>query len=91
MSSELTMKYRAELTRLDGELAHYERLWTEVPSFAWFALVAPIAGFIWGFAAAVLALVISVALVGMRAYLIAMRKSEVRWNRARLLEDLERA
>lgn len=91
MSSEMYLKYRAELTRLDGELAHYERLWRQVPSFAWVALLAPVAGAFWGFATGVLALVISAALVGMRAYLIAMRKSEVRWNRARLLQDLEAA
>ena len=89
MSREMYAKYRAELARLDGELAHYERLWTRVPYFAWVALLAPVVGLIWGFAAAVLEVVISFALVGVRAYLIAMRKNEIRWNRARLVRDLE--
>lgn len=89
MNSELSKKYRAELTRLDGELAHYERLWTQVPQFAWAALLAPVAGIAWGFSAALLELFIVAALVGVRAYLIAMRKNEVVWNRASLVRDLE--
>jgi hypothetical protein len=89
VNSELHNKYRAELTRLDAELAHYERLWTQVPQFAWPALLAPIAGLVWGFSAALLALFITAALVGVRAYLIAMRRNEVTWNRTSLLRDLE--
>jgi hypothetical protein len=77
------------VARLDGELAHYERLWTQLPQLAWVALLAPLVGFVWGFAAALLEIVLSAALVGVRAYLIAMRKSEISWNRARLVSDLE--
>jgi hypothetical protein len=89
MTSEMDRKYRTEVARLDGELAHYDRLWTQVPQFAWVALLAPVVGFMWGFAAALLEIVLSAALVGVRAYLIAMRKSEISWNRARLVSDLE--
>lgn len=88
MSPELSMKYRAELERLDAEYAHYEQQWSKVPRFAWVALSGPSAGLLFGWAAAVVALLVSAALVGTRAYLIAMRKSEIRWNRERLLDDL---
>jgi hypothetical protein len=89
MSSELHDKYRAELARLDGELAHYERLWSRVPRFGWVAVLAPIAGLVWGIAAALLTLLVTAVLVGVRAYLIAMRRSEITWNRTRLATDLE--
>lgn len=88
MDAELSLKYHAELSRLDAEYAHYERQWTKVPRFAWVAASVPLSGLVWGWGAAVVALLVSVALVSTRAYLIAMRKSEIRWNRERLLEDM---
>ena len=51
-------------------------------------LLAPVAGFVWGWGAAAVAVLAAFALVGVRAYLIAMRKSEVVWNRDRLLDEL---
>jgi hypothetical protein len=92
MNAELCRKYRAEVERLDGEIAHYDQLWTQVPYFALAAALAPVAAYLWGWPAAFVELFVSAALVGVRAYLIAMRKSEIVWNRARLLEELgERA
>jgi hypothetical protein len=82
-------KYRAEIERLDEEHRDYERLWTQVPRFALVVLLAPVAGFVWGFGAFVVGLLVSGALVGTRAYLIAMRKSENRWNRNKLVDDLQ--
>ena len=88
MKPELSLKYHAELERLDAERAHYERQWSKVPRFGWVALSVPVSGLIWGWGAAVVALLVSLALVGTRAYLIAMRKGENRWNRERLLDDM---
>lgn len=88
MGAERVGLYRAEIARLDGELVHYDQQWTKVPRFAWTAALAPLAGVLAGWGAAVVALLVAAALVGTRAYLIAMRKSEVSWNRERLLEDL---
>jgi hypothetical protein len=88
MGQELASKYRAEVARLDGEIAHYDRQWAKVPHFAWAALLAPVAGYVWGWGALVAALLVALALVFVRAYLIAMRKSEVSWTRDRLLQDL---
>jgi hypothetical protein len=82
-------KYRAEIERLDAEHREYERLWTQVPRFALVLVLAPVAGLVWGFSAFVVELLVSAALVGTRAYLIAMRKSENRWNRDRLVDDLQ--
>ena len=88
MNSELVQKYRAEVARLDGEIAHYDRQWTTVPYFALAALLSPVAGYLWGWPAAIVELLVTAALVGVRSYLIAMRKSEIVWNRARVLDEL---
>ena len=88
MNSEMYRKYHVELQRLDGEIAHYDRLWTQVPYFALAALLAPVVGIMWGWAAMFVELLVTAALVGVRAYLISMRKSEIVWNRARLVEEL---
>jgi uncharacterized membrane protein YdbT with pleckstrin-like domain len=85
---ELEGKYQAEIERLDAEHREYERLWTQVPRFAWVVLLAPVIGFIWGFGWFVAAVLVSGALVGTRAYLIAVRKTENRWNRDKLMADL---
>jgi len=89
MSESLKQKYRIEIDRLDAEHADLERLWTQVPWFACVALLAPIVGFLWGFGAAMVELLVSAALVGTRAYLIAVRKTENRWSRDKLVSDLE--
>jgi glucose-6-phosphate-specific signal transduction histidine kinase len=81
-------KYQAEIARLDEEHRQYEKLWTQVPRFALVVLLAPVVGFVWGFGWFVAELLVSAALVGTRAYLIAVRKHENRWNRDRLVDDL---
>ncbi|MET0340822.1 MAG: hypothetical protein ABW252_07455 [Polyangiales bacterium] len=87
----LERKYQVEIDRLDAEHAELERLWTNVPWFAALIAVAPFAGALWGWGAAVVAMLVTAALVGTRAYLIAVRKSENRWNRERLFDDLHAA
>lgn len=89
MSESLKQKYRVEIARLDADIADLERLWTQVPWFALTALLAPVVGFVWGWGAAVVELLVSAALVGTRAYLLAVRKSENVWSRDKLVSDLE--
>jgi hypothetical protein len=89
MSESQKEKYRIEIARLDAEIVDLERLWKQVPWFACTALLAPVAGFVWGWGAAVVALLVSAALVGTRAYLIAVRKTENRWSRRQLVSDLD--
>jgi len=91
MTQEMVIKYQSEIARLDSEIAHYERQWQRVPRFAWVALLCPIAGVLAGWGAAFVAFLISAALVGVRAYLVAMRKSENAWNRDRLRADIDAA
>ena len=91
MTSEMVFKYQSEIARLDGEIAHYEQQWQRVPRFAWAALLCPIAAVLAGWGAAFVALLVSAALVGVRAYLVAMRKSENVWNRDRLRADIDAA
>jgi hypothetical protein len=88
MNTELYSKYQTEVDRLNGEIAHYEQQWTKVPRFAWAALQCPVAGVVAGWGAAFVALLVAAALVGVRAYLVAIRKSENVWMRDRLLADM---
>ena len=88
MTTEMQRKYQAEIERLDHEIAHYERQWAKVPRFAWALLISPAVGAAVGWGAAVVALLVTLALVGVRAYLIAMRKSENVWTRDRLLAEI---
>jgi hypothetical protein len=81
-------KYRAEIERLNGEIAHYDRQWARVPRFAWAALLCPVVAYVAGLGAAFVALLVTAALVGVRAYLVAVRKSENVWTRDRLLEEI---
>jgi hypothetical protein len=88
MNTELQRKYRTEIERLEGEIAHYDRQWTLVPRFAWTALLCPVVGYLAGFGAAFVALLVTGALVAVRAYLVSVRKSENVWTRDRLLEEI---
>lgn len=88
-SPTLTDKYQAEIDRLDEEHADLARLWTQVPRFALFGLLSPVVWAVWGWGAGVVALMVTAALVGTRAYLIAVRETENRWNRTKLVDDLD--
>jgi hypothetical protein len=88
MSDEMYRKYRAEIDRLEREIAHYERQWTKVPRFAWAAALCPVAGLLAGWGAALVALLVTGALIGVRAYLIAVRRSENEWTRDRLQAEI---
>lgn len=85
----LTEKYQAEIDRLDEEHADLAHLWTQVPRFALFALLSPVVWAVWGWGAGVVTLMVTAALVGTRAYLIAVRQTENRWNRGKLVDDLD--
>lgn len=88
MNESMRRKYEQELARLDEEFADLERHWSRVPRFAWFALLAPLAWLVYGFAGALIVLLVTPALVGTRGYLIGMRKSENRWTRASIVREL---
>jgi hypothetical protein len=83
-------KYEIEIKRLDELDAHLDLLWTKVPRYAYVGLLAPVVFFFKGFGWAFVELLVTAALVGTQAYLIKMRKSENRWNRAHLVEDVAR-
>lgn len=90
MADELIEKYEAEIARLDVLHAELDVLWEKVPRLGFFAVFAP---FVWYFATfgwAITELLVTGALVGTQAYLIGLRKSENRWNRAQIVDDLER-
>jgi hypothetical protein len=77
-----------EIARLDELDAHLDQLWTQVPRYGLPGLAAPFVWYFKGFGWAVATLLVTAALVGTQAYLIRMRKSENRWTRARLTQDL---
>jgi hypothetical protein len=88
-SPTLTEKYQAEIARLDEEHTDLVRMWNQVPWFALFALLSPAVGWVWGWGAGIVELMVTGALVGVRAYLVAVRQTENRWNRTKLVEDLD--
>src|SRR5687767_10532757 len=89
MDANKRKKYELELRRLDHEYADLEQHWQRVPRFAWSALSVPVSLLAYRFAAAVVALLVSVALVATRRYLIGVRKSENRWLRASVAREIE--
>ena len=88
MNAASKKKYEAELVRLDDEFVSLQQHWARVPRFAWFALLAPVVWYTHGFAAALVELFVTAALVGTRGYLIGMRKSENRWIRDSVAREL---
>jgi type II secretory pathway pseudopilin PulG len=83
-------KYEIEIERLDEQYADLEQLWTKVPRYGWLVAFAPLVWILWGFGWTLVELLVVASLVGTQAYLIGVRKSENRWNRASLVEDLNR-
>jgi hypothetical protein len=87
---ERIQKYQVEIKRLDELDAHLDLLWTRVPRYGYVGLLAPVVWYFAGFGWAFVELLVTAALVGTQSYLIKMRKSENRWNRAQLVEDMSR-
>jgi hypothetical protein len=83
-------KYEVEIRRLDELDAELDVLWSKVPRYGYLALLSPIVWYFKGFGWAFVELLVTAALVATQAYLIRMRKSENRWNRASLVEDVQR-
>lgn len=83
-------KYESEIQRLDQLHDDLDQLWTKVPRYGYLALFAPIVWYFKGFGWALVELMVTAALIGTQAYLIGVRKSENRWNRASLVADVER-
>jgi ABC-type proline/glycine betaine transport system permease subunit len=81
-------KYEIELQRLDQQFRELEQQWLRTPKLALFALLAPVVGFKAGFAAAMVELLVTAALVGTYSYLIGVRRSENRWTRASVAREL---
>ena len=83
-------KYEIEVERLDELYRDLDVLWTKVPRYGLLALFAPIVWYFKGGGWAFVELLVTAALVGTQAYLIGVRKSENRWTRASVAEDLAR-
>ena len=83
-------KYELEIERLDALDAELDLLWTKVPRYGLLGLLAPVVWYFKGFGWAFVELLVTASLVGTQSYLIRMRKSENRWNRESLVEDVRR-
>jgi hypothetical protein len=90
MQDELITKYKAEIARLDTLYDELGQLWHRVPRYAIVGIAAPFIWYFTSFGWAVAWLLTTAALVGTQAYLIGVRKTENRWNRERLVEDMAR-
>lgn len=89
MNATSQTKYQIELARLDEQFQQLQDQWRHTPRLALFALLAPVVGYKAGFAAAMVELMVTAALVGTYSYLIGVRKSENRWTRASVARELE--
>jgi len=89
MADELSQKYEIEIARLDVLHAELDVLWEKVPRLGFAALLAPVVWYFSTLGWAITELFITGALVGTQAYLIGLRRSENRWNRAQIVADLE--
>ena len=83
-------KYEQEIARLDVLYTELDKLWEKAPRLAWAAVLAPVVYYFAGGGWAIVELLVTGALVGCQAYLIGMRKSENRWNREQVADDLAR-
>ncbi len=91
MSEDVHIKlYKAEIARLDELYVHLEVLWDQVPRYFLVGLACPFILYFKGFGWFVTSILVTLALVGCQSYLVKMRKSENRWTRARLEEDIAR-
>ena len=83
-------KYEVEIARLDVLDAELDALLLKAPRYAYLAVFAPVVWYFQGLGWAVVELMVTGALVATQSYLLRMRKSENRWNRASLVEDVRR-
>lgn len=83
-------KYEDEIARLDVLDAELDALLLKAPRYGYLALLAPVVWYFKGFGWALVELMVTAALVGTQSYLLRMRKSENRWNRKSLVEDIRR-
>lgn len=90
MNEERIAKYEVEIRRLDELHDELDQLWAKVPRYAYLALLAPVVWYFQGLGWAIVELLVTASLVGTQAYLIGVRKSENRWNRHQLVQDLAR-
>jgi hypothetical protein len=88
--AERIQKYEDEIARLDVLDAELDALLIKAPRYAYLAVLAPVVWYFKGFGWALVELMVTAALVGTQSYLLRMRKSENRWNRKSLVEDVRR-
>jgi hypothetical protein len=83
-------KYEQEIRRLDELDKELDVLLIHAPRYAYVALLAPVVWYFVGGGWAFAELLVTAALVGTQMYLLKVRKSENRWNRDSLVEDVRR-
>jgi hypothetical protein len=85
-----THKYEVEIARLDELDRELDVLMEKAPRYLYLALLAPLVWYYKGFGWALVELMVTAALFGTQTYLLRMRKSENRWNRSQLVQDVAR-
>lgn len=83
-------KYEIEIKRLDVLDEELDVLWSKAPRYLYVALLAPVVWYFAGWGWAFVELLVTASLFGTQSYLLKMRKSENRWNRAQLVDDVAR-
>jgi hypothetical protein len=78
------------ISRLDVLDQELDELLAKAPRFWWLAALAPVVWYFAGGGWAFVELLVTASLVGTQVYLLRVRKSENRWNRDSLIEDVAR-
>jgi len=87
---ERIQKYEVEIARLDVLDGELDELLRKAPKYLYVGLLAPVVWYFKGLGWAFVELMVTAALFGTQTYLLRMRKSENRWNRAQLVQDVSR-
>lgn len=76
--SEIEDKWNAKVTFLEGEAASLQRSWDRLPKLFVPAVITPFVGFFWSPLAFVLIFLGWLSLIGISAWIIGVRRAEMR-------------
>jgi len=88
--AERLKKYEAEVARLEAQLLDLDVRQGRIPRLGFFAILAIPAWVMWGFAWAVVTVILTLALLATAAYLLRTRREDNERDIADIKRDMER-
>lgn len=87
--AERVKKYEAEISRLEAQLVDLDGRLARIPRLGFFAVLAIPAWVLWGFAWAVVSVILTIALIVTGAYLLRTRREDNERDINDIKRDLE--